>query len=181
MDHYEWSLTWKLMDQSVLYWPFCVAQTLTTVWYWIVNFPYFSYFLAYDLTEFMWFRAFWRNPKGAFLIKSTQMTPNGSRFFAWKKDNTTHLGPSAFRERRSFPWPLVDLYGACLSYIKALLKKKESKSFLSNIYPCFDVWLSVVFTAQSISFSDILRTTPSGTQMHCWLWDIVLTILWVQR
>ena len=35
------------------------------------------------------------------------MTPNGSRFFAWKKDNTTHLGPSAFRERRSFPWPLV--------------------------------------------------------------------------
>ena len=24
-----------------------------------------------------------------------------------KKDNTTHLGPSAFKERRSFPWPLV--------------------------------------------------------------------------
>ena len=55
------------MDQSVLYWPFWVAQTLTTVWYWIVNFPHFSYFLAYDLTEFMWFHAFWRNPKGAFL------------------------------------------------------------------------------------------------------------------
>ena len=46
MDHYEWSLTWKLMDQSVLYWPFCVAQTRTTVWYWIVNFPYFSYFFG---------------------------------------------------------------------------------------------------------------------------------------
>ena len=24
-----------------------------------------------------------------------------------KKDNTTHFGPSALRERRSFPWPLV--------------------------------------------------------------------------
>ena len=26
----------------------------------------FSLFLAYDLTEFIWFRAFGRNPKGAF-------------------------------------------------------------------------------------------------------------------
>ena len=49
MDHFEWSLTWKLMDRSVLYWPFCVAQTGTTVWYWIVNFPYICYFFGFWL------------------------------------------------------------------------------------------------------------------------------------
>ena len=89
MDHYEWSLTWKLMDQSVLYWPFCVAQTRTTVWYWIVNFPYFSDFLAYDLTEFMWFPCFLAESEGGVLIFECKQEytndPNGFRSLLGKR------------------------------------------------------------------------------------------------
>ena len=36
-----------------------------------------------------------------------------------KKDNTTHLGPSAFKERRSFPWPLV-MYNLIANCIRCI-------------------------------------------------------------
>ena len=66
------------------------------------------------------------------------MTPNGSRFFAWKKDNTTHLGPSAFRERRSFPWPLVSYSSPSssrnTSFFQSKLREIERKISLENAH-----------------------------------------------